>query len=244
MSAHASVERATVAYGSRIVFAGVTLALEPGKFTAVIGPNGSGKSSLLRVLAGIQRPAAGIAARADGVALIASSSNPPSDVTPAELADYGLALRRPWWRLRPDAADAAAVAGALARTGLTQRADDAVSELSDGEVQRAWIAAALAAGCRTLLIDEPTSHLDLRYQVEVLQTLRALTAQGAAVAAAIHDLTLAARYADTVALLAAGRLIAGPPAEVLRPQAIADAFGIDVTVFDHPTEGYLICMPR
>jgi iron complex transport system ATP-binding protein len=178
------------------------------------------------------------------VAFIASSASPPPDVTPAELADYGLALRRPWWRLAPGPGDEEAVLRALERTGLTERARDPVSTLSDGEIQRAWIAAALAVGAQTLLIDEPTSHLDLRYQLDVLQTLKGLTATGVAVAAAVHDLTLAARFADAIALLADGKLKSGRPADVLEPRAVAAAFGIEVTIFPHPTEGYLVCLPR
>jgi len=239
-----AVQAISVRYGRRTIFSDATLALRPGTFTAVIGPNGSGKSSLLRVLAGLQRPDAGVATLAAGTALIVSSVNPPSDVSPRALADYGLALRRPWWRFAPTDADAASTQSALARTGLLDRADDAVVTLSAGEVQRAWIAAALAASARTLLIDEPTSHLDLRYQLEVLNTLRQLATSGVAVAAAIHDLTLAARFADVVALLAAGRLTSGPPDVIFDASALGEAFGIDVSIHRHPSDGYLVCLPR
>jgi len=239
-----AVQAISVRYGRRTIFSDATLALRPGTFTAVIGPNGSGKSSLLRVLAGLQRPDAGVATLAAGTALIVSSVNPPSDVSPRALADYGLALRRPWWRFAPTDADAVSTQSALARTGLLDRADDAVVALSAGEVQRAWIAAALAASARTLLIDEPTSHLDLRYQLEVLNTLRQLATSGVAVAAAIHDLTLAARFADVVALLAAGRLTSGPPDVIFDASALGEAFGIDVSIHRHPSDGYLVCLPR
>jgi iron complex transport system ATP-binding protein len=244
MTAIAAVDGVCVRYGRRTIFSGVSLALPPGSFTAIVGPNGSGKSSLLRVIARVQRPDAGSVSAADGVALVVSTVNPPSDVTPRELADYGLALRRPWWRLRPTPSDEIAVAAALARTGLDDRADDPVAQLSAGEVQRAWVAAALATSARTLLIDEPTTHLDLRYQVEILETLRSLTATGVAVAAAIHDLTLAARFADTIALLAGGALKSGAPLEVLEPEVLRRAFGTGVSVHRHPDDGYLVCLPR
>ena len=240
----AGVDRISVRYGRRTIFSDATLTLRPGTFTAVIGQNGSGKSSLLRVLAGLQRPSDGVATPAAGTALIVSSVNPPSDVSPRALADYGLALRRPWWRFAPTEADAASTDFALARTGLLDRADDPVVTLSAGEVQRAWIAAALAASARTLLIDEPTSHLDLRYQLEVLNTLRQLATSGVAVAAAIHDLTLAARFADVVALLAAGRLTSGSPDAIFQSTTLRDAFGVDVTIHRHPSDGYLVCLPR
>lgn len=238
------VSSATVRYGKRTVFSDVSLSLERGTFTAIIGPNGSGKSSLLRVLAGVQNPDEGVVSRTERVALIVSSVNPPSDVTPRELSDYGLALGRPWWRFAPGAAEVAATSSALARAGLLDRADDPVVQLSAGEVQRAWIAAALAMSAQALLIDEPTSHLDLRYQLEVLYTLRDLTGSGVAVAAAIHDLTLAARFADRVALLAGGRIVIGSPEEVLEAQALGAAFGIDVTIHRHPSDGYLVCLPK
>lgn len=243
MSGVVAVEKVTVRYGQREIFANVSLVLPQGAFTAIVGPNGSGKSSLLRVLAGVQRPSDGIVRRDARAALIESSINPPPDVTPRELADYGLALRRPWWRFAPDRADVAAADSALARTGLLERADDPVATLSAGEVQRAWVAAALASAPQALLIDEPTAHLDLRYQLDVLRTLHDLSRSGVAVAAAIHDLTLAARFADCVALLADGRLIAGSPLEVLESAALGEAFGVSVTTHRHPTEGYLVCLP-
>lgn len=244
MTAIASVTGIRVRYGRRTIFDDVSLALPPGTFTAIVGPNGSGKSSLLRVLGRVQRPDGGTVSAAEGVALVVSAASPPSDVTPRELADYGLALRRPWWRFRPTASDEAVAAAALSRTGLDDRADDPVAQLSAGEVQRAWIAAALATSASTLLIDEPTTHLDLRYQVEMLETLRSLTSSGVAVAAAIHDLTLAARFADTIALLAGGTLVSGPPLEVLEPEALRRAFGVGVSVHRHPDSGYLVCLPR
>ena len=233
-----------VRYGKRLIFSGVSLDATAGMLTAVIGPNGSGKSSLLRVLAGVQRPSEGLVRRGGRTALVVSSVNPPADVTPRELADYGLALRRPWWRFQPSMADAAAAEAALAKTGMTDRGDDPVTTLSAGEVQRAWIAAALATSADTLLIDEPTSHLDLRYQIEVLRTLRDVARAGIAVVAAIHDITLAARFADRIALLANGHLLAGPPDEILDSKALRDAFDIDVSVHRHPADGYLVCLPR
>ncbi len=244
MNAPVTATGISVRYGSRVVFSGVTTGVRAGALTAIVGPNGSGKSSLLRVLSGVQRPDEGTVRRSGIAALVVSSVSPPSDVTPRELADHGLALRRPWWRFSPMPADVAAVDAALARTGLIERADDPVARLSAGEVQRAWIAAALAIAAQTLLIDEPTSHLDPRYQVEVLRTLHELARSGVAVAAAIHDLTLAARFADTIVLIAGGRASSGPPEEMLESRALRDAFGIDVSVHRHPTEGYLVCLPR
>ncbi len=232
-----------VAYGARDIFADLDVTIEPGRLTALVGPNGAGKSSLLRVLAGTQRSQAGAVARDAKVALVATALALPSDVSPAELAGYVLALRRPWWRFSFTDAERATIGDALERTGLSERAHDAASGLSAGELQRAWIAAALAAEAGVLLIDEPTTHLDLRYQLEVLRLLKTLTRAGVAVVAAIHDLTLAARFADSIALLAGGALAVGPPEEVFEAAALSRAFGVDVRTHKDP-EGYVVCTPR
>jgi ABC-type cobalamin/Fe3+-siderophores transport system ATPase subunit len=232
-----------VRYGERRVFDGVYLDLTAGKLIVIVGPNGSGKSSLLRALAGIQKPTHGTVRRAAPTLLIGSQAAPPPDVTPRDLAGYGLALRRPWYRLAPSLEEDEAVDAALARTGLTDRARDAIGEMSAGEVQRAWIAAALATKVGALLVDEPTSHLDLRFQIDVLNTLRALTTDGVAVAAAVHDLSLAARFGDVVCVLAGGTMIAGFPESVLTPEILSRAYDVEVNVHRHPTWGFLLCTP-
>jgi ABC-type cobalamin/Fe3+-siderophores transport system ATPase subunit len=232
-----------VAYGARKVFADVDIGVERGGLMALVGPNGAGKSSLLRVLAGIQRPQAGVVVRDGRAALIATSLALPPDVTPAQLSSYVLALRRPWWRLSPSRAERETAVAALERTGLLERADDPAATLSAGEIQRAWVAAALAADAGALLIDEPTTHLDLRYQLEVLRMLKTLSRGGVAVVAAIHDLTLAARFADSVALLAGGALECGPPESVFEAATLTRAFGVEVGTHRDP-EGYVVCTPR
>jgi len=232
-----------VAYGTRRVFAGLDVRVESGCLTALIGPNGAGKSSLLRVLAGVQAPASGVVERHARAALIATAQSLPPDVTPAQLAGYLVALRAPWWRLHRNVQERTAIVAALEQTGLSDRADDPAEHLSTGELQRAWIAAALATGAGALLIDEPTTHLDVRYQLEVLRVLRALARAGHAVLVAIHDLTLAARFADAVALLAGGVLEVGAPESVIAPQTLAPAFGVDVEI-QRDAEGNIICTPR
>jgi iron complex transport system ATP-binding protein len=232
-----------VRYGARSIFSDLDIALADGKMTALVGPNGAGKSSLLRVLAGTQKPSAGSLERPERVALVATSLALPPDVTPSQLAGYVIALRKPWWQLRTASSEHTAVDAALERTGLLERANDAAATLSAGELQRAWIAAALAAQASVLLIDEPTTHLDLRYQLEVLRTLKTLARSGVAVLAAIHDLTLAARFADSVALLAGGVIECGPPEQVLRAPNLTRAFGVEVTTHADP-EGYIVCTPH
>ena len=233
----------TVAYGPRAIFSDLDVSIEAGRLTALIGPNGAGKSSLLRVLAGVQQPAAGTIESQVRAALMATASSLPPDVTPAQLAGYLVALRAPWWRLQRTAEERSAIAAALKQTGLSDRADDPAANLSTGELQRAWIAAALASGAGALLIDEPTTHLDVRYQLEVLRTLKVLARAGKAVLVAIHDLTLAARFADCVALLAGGALQVGSPESVIRAETLAPAFGVDIDVYSD-AEGNIVCAPR
>jgi iron complex transport system ATP-binding protein len=233
----------SVAYGQRRVFADADITLDAGCLTALVGPNGAGKSSLLRVLAGTQRPHSGAVERSARVALIATSLALPPDVTPSQLSSYVLALRRPWWRLWPDPAERDAVKATLERTGLLDRAEDSATTLSAGEIQRAWIAAALAADAGVVLVDEPTTHLDLRYQLEVLRLLKTLSRSGVAVLIAIHDLSLAARFADRVALLAGGALEVGAPDDVFTAPRLTQAFGVDVTTHRDP-DGFLICAPH
>lgn len=234
----------TLRYGQRVVFEHLNFAVVSGRVTALIGPNGAGKSSLLRLLAGVQRPSAGAVTTAGPVSLIVPQVNPPADVTPRELASYGPALARPWFKIFESAHDRETVAAALARAGLAQRADDPVTQLSDGEIQRAWLAAALAVSPRAILIDEPTSHLDLRYQVEVMHLLLEFARSGVAVCAAIHDLTLAGRFAHTIALLAGGSLVIGPPEEVLEAAALSRAFGVPISTHTDPAGGHVVCLAR
>lgn len=232
-----------IRYGARRVLDDAGITIDAGRFVAMIGPNGGGKSSLLRVLAGTQSPTAGTIVRTGAVSLVAPLGDPPGDVTPFDLAAYGLAARRRFWQWSLAAGDEVRVREALARCELADRAADPVALLSAGEVQRAWIAAALAAAPELLLVDEPTTHLDLRYQLAVLQTLRELSRSGVAVVAAIHDLTLAGRFADEIALVAGRHVQCGPPDEVLESRALSDAFGVAVSTYRHPQAGYLVCLP-
>jgi ABC-type cobalamin/Fe3+-siderophores transport system ATPase subunit len=236
-------EQLAVAYGDRIVFAALDVTVPRSRLVALIGPNGSGKSSLLRVLAGAQKPTCGRVMRSGKVALIAPTLDPPGDLTPFDLAAYGIAAHLPFWQWTLGPEDEHRILDALSRCNLRERYADPLGTLSAGEVQRAWIATALATRADVLLIDEPTTHLDLRFQIEVLKTLDELTESGVSVVAAIHDLTLAARFSDQIALITHGALHLGPPEEVLEAQTLSHAYGIDVFTHRHPRDGYLICLP-
>lgn len=241
----------SLGYDGRQVVRGLTLALPPGRFTAILGPNGCGKSTLLRGLARLIRPAAGrvtldgadVAAMAPRdlarrLGLLPQSPIAPDGITVGDLVARG---RAPWRGVLSgwSAADEAARAAAMTATGVADLADRPVAELSGGQRQRVWIALALAQDTPHLLLDEPTTWLDLPHQIEVLRLLARLRRdQGRSVVAVLHDLNLAARHADHLVLLAPGRLVAeGPPDQVLTPAHMADAFGMKARILPDPVSG-------
>ena len=247
-----------VSYHGRPVIRGLTLAIPPGRVTAIIGPNGSGKSTLLKALARILRPAAGrvtldgadlhalpTRAVARRLAILPQAPVAPPGITAADLVARG---RAPWQGLirQWSAGDEAAVARAMAATGTAALAGERVEALSGGQRQRVWIAMALAQETELLLLDEPTTWLDLPYQIEVLRLLQRLNRDtGRTVVSVLHDLNLAARHSDHIVALKDGRLVAeGPPAEVLTPERLAGTFGLDARVIPDPETGTPLVVPR
>lgn len=236
------------------VLAGVDLDVAGGTVLALLGPNGSGKTTLLRTLAGLLRPRAG-SIELDGapaepgdrprVALAAHEDAGGSALTVAEVVRLGRAARRGWWRPMT-IADRAAVDRAIARADLPALRDRPVAELSSGEWQRVLLARALAQEPSILLLDEPTAHLDLRYQVDLLELAAGLARDaGLAVVLSLHDLNQAALWADRVALVAEGRLLAiGPPGAVLTADLLGRAYGCPVAVERHPETGSVVVLPR
>lgn len=219
---------------------GLDLAVAPGRVTAIVGPNGAGKSTLLQCLAGLLPPTGG-RVLLDGA---------PLDALPARLRAQRIGFLPQngavFWNLRvaalvalgrlphrtgfsgESAADRAAIDAAIAQTGLEALRDRPAHSLSGGELARALFARVLAGTPDWLLVDEPLASLDLAHQFDVLTLLRAAAANGAGVAVILHDLTLAARVADTIALLDQGRLTkTGTPAAVLTPETLAAVFGVD-----------------
>ncbi|HWG99595.1 MAG TPA: ABC transporter ATP-binding protein [Pilimelia sp.] len=251
-------ERLRLGYHGTPVVRDASIALPPGMVTALVGPNGSGKSTLLRALARLHRPAGGDVLLGDGVSaralsardfarrvtLLAQSRPTPSGVTVRDVVGYGRHPYRGRWR-GDDPDGPAAVARAMEVTGLASMAQRPVDELSGGERQRVWLATCLAQDTGVLLLDEPTTFLDLRYQVEILDLVRELAdAHGVAVGVVLHDLNQAAAVADRVVLLHDGAVLAaGEPAEVLTPQRLTTAYGIRVDVLTDPDTGLVTTRP-
>jgi iron complex transport system ATP-binding protein len=253
-----AAEALACGYGRGDVLEGVDLGVAAGSILAVLGPNGSGKSTLLRTLARLLRPHAG-AVLLDGeslwaggpirahrrVAIASQEDRGGSTLTVAEVVRLGRAAHRGWWRpMGLD--DLAAIDRALDRADLGRLRDRSIAELSDGEWQRAQLARALAQEPAALLLDEPTAHLDLRYQVEVLEVVETLAhVEGLGVVMSLHDLNQAALWADRIALLAEGRLLAvGPPEAVLTPDLLERAYRCPVVVERHPINGTPMVLPR
>lgn len=219
----------------RVVLDGVTVDPVPGSTVGLLGPNGSGKSSLLRLLAGIDRPDSG-SVQLDGrelhtmsrravarrVAMVGQHADTDLDIAVRDIVRLGRIPHTPVFG--GGRGDAAAVTAAMAATGLHSMADRLWHTLSGGERQRVQIARALAQEPSELLLDEPTNHLDIAHQLEILAMIRTLDVTSVV---ALHDLNLAAMFCDHLVVLSAGVVVsAGTPAEVLTEDLVADVYGV------------------
>ena len=245
-------------YHGKQVVDGASIRLTAGAVTALVGPNGSGKSTLLRALARLHRPDGGTILLPDDtsalslspkdfarrVTLLAQSRPTPSGVSVRDVVGYGRHPYRSRWR-GGDPKGAQVIAHAMEVTGVTTMANRGVDELSGGELQRVWLATCLAQDTGVLLLDEPTTFLDLRYQVEILDLVRDLADEhGTAVGVVLHDLNQAAAVADQVALLDNGRIRAtGSPSEVFTSEALTETYGIRIDVSIDPETHQLTTQP-
>ena len=248
----------TTGYPGTRISERLDLTIKPGSFTALVGANGSGKSTLLSTLARALNPLEGDVlldgadarslprkAFARVVGMLPQHPTAPEGLTVAELVSRGRYPHRGLFGAFTRR-DAEAVDSALAACSLTDLADRAIGELSGGQRQRVWIAMALAQAPRILMLDEPTSFLDLTHQLEVLELLAAQRRErGATVVTVLHDLNLAARFADTLIVMRHGAVIAeGTPADVLTPDVLRNAFSLNAVVIPDPLTGTPMVVPR
>lgn len=251
------IDNIRVTYGKRPALDGVTLTVHPGEIVVLIGPNGAGKSTLIRAVSGVQPLQGGclrifgqdlttipVRERARLLAVVPQARNLPPAFTVYESALMG---RTPYlgWLGQAGAADHERARHALERTQLQELSTRRVGELSGGEQQRVLLARALAQETPVLLLDEPTTHLDLQHQSRLLNLVRSLASERQlCVLMALHDLNLAGLYADQVALLVEGQLQAsGAPHEVLTEQTLAEIYRIPVHVMTHPEYGSPLILP-
>ncbi|MEU1868524.1 ABC transporter ATP-binding protein [Streptomyces sp. NPDC019793] len=252
-----STEDLTLGYGDRVVIEGLDLTLAAGRITVIVGANACGKSTLLRSMSRLLAPRAGRVVL-DGrevhrtpakelartLGLLPQSPVTPEGITVLDLVGRG---RHPHQRAfsRWTAKDDEPVAAALEATHTTDLMDRAVDELSGGQRQRVWIAMALAQQTDLLLLDEPTTFLDISHQMEVLDLLTDLNrTRGTTIVMVLHDLNLAARYADRLIALASGGLhAAGPTAEVMTEDTVRTVYGMESRVIEDPVSGRPLVLP-
>ncbi|QXE36285.1 ABC transporter ATP-binding protein [Streptomyces sp. GMY02] len=247
----------TLAYEDRTVVHELELAVPDGQVTVIVGPNACGKSTTLRALGRLLKPRGG-SVLLDGtelakiptkriarsIGLLPQSPVAPEAITVADLVARGRQPHQHWWQQWSDE-DERAVTEAMARTDVSALADRPVDELSGGQRQRVWIAMALAQETDLLLLDEPTTFLDIAHQVEVLDLVRRLNhEQGRTVVIVLHDLNQAARYADHLVAMKSGRVIAeGAPGEVVTAELVREVFGLEAVVIPDPVTGSPLVVP-
>jgi iron complex transport system ATP-binding protein len=244
------IENLSVEYGSRRILHEISLSVQSGEILALIGPNGAGKSTLIRAASGVIPFSGNVRTNGDTfhsltpiqraryVAVVPQAISLPPAFTVWETVLMG---RTPHLGFlgQTSRADEELARRALERVHADNLSERRVGELSGGESQRVLLARALCQSTPILLLDEPTAHLDLQYQVSLLELVRKLVREdNLAVLVALHDLNLAARYADRVALMVAGKITAlGTPCEVLTPELISHAYCLPVEVVEHPLAG-------
>ncbi|WP_407836824.1 ABC transporter ATP-binding protein [Streptomyces sp. DSM 116496] len=246
----------TVGYGDRTVIDSLDVTIPQGVVTTIIGPNGCGKSTLLRTLSRLLKPTSGSVvldgediARlrtrdvAKKLGLLPQAPVAPEGLTVADLVARGRHPHQSWLR-QWSSDDASVVERALAMTGVADLADRPVDALSGGQRQRVWISMTLAQGTDLLLLDEPTTYLDLAHAVDVLDLVDDLHESGCTVVMVLHDLNLAARYSDNLIVMKDGSVLAqGHPREVLTAELLHEAFGLRAMVIDDPVGDRPLVVP-
>ncbi|MCX4741480.1 ABC transporter ATP-binding protein [Streptomyces antibioticus] len=246
-----------LAYDDRIVVDDLDLAVPTGRITAIVGANACGKSTLLRALARLLTPKAGAVhldgravhtiptrALAQRLGILPQTPVAPEGLTVVDLVGRGRAPHQTWWR-QWSSGDEDAVHEALRATAMSDLAHRAVDELSGGQRQRAWIAMAVAQGTPVMLLDEPTTYLDLAHQIDVLDLITDLNRhQGRTVVMVLHDLNQACRYADHIVAMKSGRIVAeGTPSEVITAEVVENVFGLRCVVGEDPVSRTPMVIP-
>ena len=244
-------ENLDLAYDQRQIVSDLDVSIPDGKFSIIVGPNACGKSTLLRALARLLPPAKGTVLLdgnniekmktkkiAQRLGLLPQSSIAPDGITVAELVSRGRHPHQSFLRQWTDA-DEAAVLSALRATNTEELSSRLVDELSGGQRQRVWVAMVLAQETSLLLLDEPTTFLDVAYQIELLDLFSQLNHEyGHTLVAVLHDLNQACRYADEIIAMKDGSIVAqGPPKTIITSELVHEVFGIECTVIDDPVTG-------
>lgn len=255
-SARLHAEGVTIGYDRRVIAEDLDVRIPDGSFTVIVGPNACGKSTLLRGLARLLKPAAGqvlldgrsiasmpAKALAREVGLLPQTSLAPDCIVVADLVSRGRyphqKLIRQW-----SVEDARAVSTALAATSTTDLSTRLVDELSGGQRQRVWVAMALAQETPILLLDEPTTFLDIAHQIELLDLFRRLHRDGRTLVAVLHDLNHAARYATHIIAMKDGHVVAeGAPRDIVTAELVEEVFGLRCVVIDDPVTGSPLVVP-
>ena len=254
--ARLGAEGVTVGYADRVVLDNLDVSIPTGVITTVIGPNGCGKSTLLRTLSRLLKPRQGTVlldghdiARlrtrdvAKKMGLLPQTPIAPEGLTVADLVARGRHPHQSWVR-QWSSDDAGIVAQALRMTGVADLAHRPVDSLSGGQRQRVWISMTLAQGTDLLLLDEPTTYLDLAHAIDVIDLVDDLHEGGCTIVMVLHDLNLAVRYSDNLIVMKAGSIVAqGHPSQVITSELLLDTFGLQAKVIDDPVSERPLIVP-
>ncbi|MFH8610166.1 ABC transporter ATP-binding protein [Streptomyces sp. NPDC018029] len=255
-TARLAAKGVSVGYGGRTVIDDLDVTIPPGVITTIIGPNGCGKSTLLRTLTRLLKPVKGSVVLdgkdidklktrdvAKKLGLLPQTPVAPEGLTVADLVARGRHPHQSWLR-QWSSDDAGVVERALAMTGVSDLADRPVDSLSGGQRQRVWISMTLAQGTDLLLLDEPTTYLDLAHAIDVLDLVDDLHESGRTVVMVLHDLNLATRYSDNLVVMKAGSILAqGHPREVITAELLHEAFGLRARVVEDPVGDRPLIVP-
>ncbi|MFA0440997.1 ferric citrate ABC transporter ATP-binding protein FecE [Vibrio sp. 10N.286.49.C2] len=252
-----SVQHLQVAYGDNVIIDDLSLSIPKGKITALIGPNGCGKSTLLKTLARINKAQSGKVLlddiALDGIptkqlaqrlSLLPQIHSTPEGITVRKLVEYGRApYTSHWGKLTKEDRDI--VEQSMTSTGVRELADQSVDRLSGGQQQRAWIAMIIAQDTDIVMLDEPTTYLDLSHQIELMNLMHDMHQKGKTVIVVLHDLNQACRYCEHLVVLEKGKLIAqGSPNQVFTESMLHQVFNLDAIVIQDPVSQSPMCIAR